>query len=64
MKQGNSLVVSLPLPFLHELGLLKGDYVELVLDEGTHRLYIKRAPTKRAESPAPPAATLPLHEVL
>lgn len=60
MRQGNSLVVSLPLEFLHALGLMKGDHVELVLDESPTRLYMKRAkPLSRRREPEP-APQLPL----
>lgn len=64
MRQGNSLVVALPLPFLHELALLKGDYLELTLDEGTHRLYMKKAKTQRAAAPAPAVESSPVEKVL
>lgn len=63
MRQGNSLVISLPLEFLKALGLAKGDYVEMVLDEYSSRFYVKRAhQNTRARDPKP-AAQLPLEDV-
>lgn len=56
MFQGNSLVIAPGRTFLHALGLVRGDYVELVLDERLHRFYVKaakpRAPRRAADQPA------------
>lgn len=63
MRQGNSLVISLPLEFLKALGLAKGDYVEMVLDDPAPRFYVRsaRRPTRRREPVALPM--LPLERV-
>jgi len=32
-RHGNSVMITVPRPFLHAMNLLKGDYVEVSLDE-------------------------------
>lgn len=59
-RQGNSLVISLPLEFLKALGLAKGDYVEMVLNEYSNRLYVKRAHQSTRRRVPEPAVQLPL----
>ena len=63
MRQGNSLVISLPLEFLKHLGLAKGDYVEMVLDEYSNRFYVRRAYTSTRKREPKPVEQLPLEDV-
>jgi antitoxin component of MazEF toxin-antitoxin module len=48
-KDGNSLHVAPPVPFLHALGLLRGDLVELVLDETRRRFYVRPVKWRRGD---------------
>lgn len=64
MRSGHSLVIGLPLEFLKALGLAKGDYVEMVLDEYSSRFYVKRAHTSTRRRDPKPVEQLPLGEVL
>lgn len=60
MLQGNSLCIAPGRTFLHALGLVRGDYVELVLDPYSRRFYVKAAHQRRREPAPPPAEQLPL----
>lgn len=63
MRSGHSLVIGLPLEFLKHLGLAKGDYVEMVLDEYSNRFYVKRAHTSTRTREPKPVEQLPLEDV-
>lgn len=62
MLQGNSLVIAPGRTFLHALGLARGDYVELVLDDRLNRFYVKAAKPRARLRVADLAAPLPLED--
>jgi antitoxin component of MazEF toxin-antitoxin module len=46
-RQGGSLMIPIPKQFLHALSLLKGDYVEMVLDFTSGRFLVKPSDAAR-----------------
>ncbi len=61
-KDGNSLHVAPPRPFLEALGVLRGDLVELVLDEAAHRFYVKAVKRRVVRRAAPVHVQLVLED--
>jgi len=61
-KAGNSLYIAPPRPFLHALGVVKGDMVELVLDEFTARFYVNAVKRRAPLRPPVPPDRLPLED--
>jgi antitoxin component of MazEF toxin-antitoxin module len=63
-KHGNSLMIAPPREFLRALGLLKGDLVELVLDDYSGRFYCKPVKRRTLKLDEAPPIALPVTEVL